>query len=191
MKSWSSCFLLLALVLSACNEKKVHEQQLLLDINQLIDAQITSLSQARDSIAKTSAMNGRQSFTLFLPTREILESELDMYRQLDDINKKTLRDGYTRSEVDDTKSNLKIYQFSNELARVSQVRIFYHEHLTQVKRIEGVVKEANQLYVNWKKLSLEFDEINGLPKLVAYGFDGYQKTVMRDTIHFSIRASIK
>lgn len=182
----------LLLFATACYQKPAAKDFGLLDFDHLVDEQISQLSQHRNSLEKEAAVGAHRSDSTLVPTPEIWKTELDIFRRLQLINKPIHQDAY-RSEgpLDDPRSNLKIQQYTSDSSPLIVLRIYYHQSIERVRRIEGVLKESNQLYASQRSLTMEFDEVAGRPVLTGYEIDGYQKVALRDTVHFSVLGKIK
>lgn len=174
-----------------CVEQRVSDKPVLFSISELIDEQILQLQQEGDSVTKVAEVDGKQSGRRFLPTAESWGAELDIYRQLDLVNKTIYESEFHQAgPLEDPKSNLQIQEFSSETAPLSLLLVYYQESVNRVRKIEGVLKESNPLYTSWKKLTLEFEETGGKASLTSYGIEGFQKVAFRDTVRFSIRVHI-
>ncbi len=162
-----------------------------IDFDRLIDEQIGALSQHKNTLEKVAEVGGHPSDSTFVPTAEIWKAELAIFRQLGIVNK-PLHGGSYREEgpLDDPRSNLKIQQYVSDSSPLALLRVYYHETIGRVRKIEGTIREANQLYTSERRLTLEFDEENSKPFLIFYGISGYQKVALRDTIRFSVKARI-
>lgn len=186
-------FWLLGLVflLSCSRATPKTESNQSLDIDQLLETQITQLGQHKNVLDKEADVDGTRSDSTFVPTPEIWKSELEIFRQLNLINKPIHKGAYLKEgPLDDTRSNLKILQYSSTTSRLISLKIYYQNDPRQFKRIEGLLHETNQLYTNDRSLTLEFDDDNGKPLLVSYSVVGFQKVAVRDTVKFYVRGHI-
>ncbi len=174
-----------------CSPSPASTSSVPIDFDQLIDEQINALSQHKNTLDKEAEVDGHRSDTSFVPTAEILKAELAIFRELGIVNK-PLHKGSYREEgpLDDSRSNLRIQQYVSDSSPLGLLRVYYHGTIGRVRKIEGTIKEANQLYTSERNLTLEFDEDGGKPLLVFYGIRGYQKVALRDTVRFSVQARI-
>ena len=177
-------------MLAACSSKQKSSEKYF-DFDGLINAQISELSERKRVLDKSAQLKGVQSDTTFVPDTEGWEAELDLFRQLEVLNKPTHQKTYrVEGPLDDSKSNLKIKQFYAGSNSLPFIRIYYLTELRKVKKIEAVVSESNVLYAGSQRLTMEFEEEDGRPMLIRYGVSGFQKLVMRDTVNFSVHGQI-
>src|SRR5258708_31978688 len=147
---------LLFLFAAACSQEQRPALKLF-DFDGLIDDQISQLSQRMRVLDKEVDMGGIKSDSTFLPSAKGWESELEIFRHLEMINKPSYRDIYKIEDpVEDTKSNLKIRQYSTASAPVPLVKLFYQNELTQLKKIEAATTEKNLLYSTRRDLLMQF-----------------------------------
>jgi hypothetical protein len=192
MKIDRSFYLLGLVFLLACSPVAPKtESSLALNIDQLIETQITHLAQHKNVLEKEADVDGTRSDSTFVPTPEIWKSELEIFRQLNLINKPVHKGAYRQEgPLNDTRSNLKIMQYVSTTSPLVLLKIYYQNDPAIFKKIEGILRESNQLYTNNRSLSLEFDEDNGTPMLITYSVVGFQKVAVRDTVKFYVRGHI-
>ncbi|MDZ4714023.1 MAG: hypothetical protein SH819_01020 [Cytophagales bacterium] len=192
MKSTVRTALGLVFLCAACSESSESGTRSLYDFNKLIDTQIELLSRNNYILEKTAAVNASLSDTLFVPTASHWKGELDLFRQLEIINKPIYVGGYLASgPVKDSRSNLKIQTYSHVSAPLAELRFYYQDSPEKIRRIEAILSEANALYASKKTLRLEFEDAEGIPLLLAYSLDGFQKVALRDTVRFQMRGRIR
>lgn len=179
------------LLLAGCSETKDASQPALFKFNELIDTQIDLLSQKKYTLEKSAAVDTSHFFNTFVPTPDNWRSELDIFRQLEMVNRPIYRNGYQSSgPLKDTRSNLKIHQYSSNSSPVILFRVYYQDQISKLKKIEATLAESNFLYSSRKALTLEFEEVDGMQLLTTYSIDGFQKVALRDTVTFRMRAQI-
>lgn len=175
---------------AACSQeqKSTHKY---FDFDRLIDDQISQLSQRMRVLDKEAAMSDVKSDSTFLPSGKGWESELEIFRELEIINKPAYQMAYkVEDPVEDTKSNLKIRQYSSAASPVSLVKFYYQNEFERLRKIEADIVENNLLYTNSRTLVMEFDEVDGKPLLIKYTMNGFQKMVLSDPVRFSVSGAI-
>lgn len=182
---WTLLFLL-----AACSQEQKSTKKFY-DFDGLIDEQISQLSQRMRVLDKVAQMSTTHSDTTFLPTVNGWESELEIFRQLETINKPTFQNAYRITDpVEDSKSNLKIRQYVAFDVPIPVVRFYYQEEFSRLKKIDAEITEKNLLYTTHRALTMEFDEEDGKPLLIRYAMSGFQKMVLRDTVRFTMKGQI-
>lgn len=185
---WSLAFLLL---LSACRSDKKDNQKFF-DFNALINDQVNQLSQQKKPLSKKVSLEQTRSDTTFLPSQSDWEAELEMFRELEQINKPSLRQAYKVEDgLQDKKSNLLIKRLSASGINAPVVEFFYQNNFSRLKKIEASLKESNPLYQASRILKMEFDEIeSGRPFMTRYSISGFQKMILRDTVRLSVEGEV-
>ena len=182
---------LLLVLLTACAEEK-KSQNKYFDFDKLIDDQIVLLTEQQRVLVKAATLDGAAQDTVFQPSKQGLEMELEAFRLLETINKPAFQQSYKVADaLEDPVSNLKIHEFTSHEARVTSVRLYYHNDLSQLKKIECAVVQQNLLYSNRDRLIMQFDDENGKTVLTGYSMSGYQKMILGDTVRFSIQGLIE
>lgn len=180
-----------ACILSACNRANQQYDKAYFDFDSLINVQVAGLRKAQSTIHKKSMINGKQDESSFVPDSLKLANELDVFRQLDLINKPLYRDAYEIKDGEkDTKSNLLIRSYTSKTpSPVSMVKFYYKSSALELKKIESVFHEENALYDTKRHLLLEFDDSSGSLLLSGYSLSGTQKMILNDTVNFSVNVS--
>lgn len=181
--------------LSACNRSNLTYNKPHFDFDSLVTHQLKWLSPLGDSIKKIAVMDGKQDASAFQATEEALRHELDIFQQLDVINKPIFKKAFLISAEEDTKSNLKVrlYQFnqqSNIKSPVDFVRFYYLNDIHHLKKIESVYQEENALYFTKRNLTVEFEEKADRSMLKRYSISGVQKMILNDSVKFTISGTI-
>lgn len=177
--------------LIGCESRTVSKKNYV-DIDSIINAQVNSLVAAKARISKAATLGNVKDQVEFVPDSLGWATELDIFRQLDVINKPTNKDGYRITDGEkDTNSNLmtRSYQAKSELP-VRLLKLYYYENLTGLKKIEAVFAEKNTLYSTERSLAMSFDEHAGKNLLTNYSIDGIQKMIVSDTVRFTVQCNV-
>ncbi len=70
------------------------------------------------------------------------------------------------------------------------MKFYYHNDFAQLKKIEATIHEDNLLYANGLVLVMEFEDETGRPLLSHYSMNGFQKMILRDSVHYSLEGQI-
>jgi hypothetical protein len=182
---------LLVFLLGACTQEQTVTKKYF-DFDKLIDEQISLLAGQHRTLVKAASLGAAPKDSVFRPSKQGWERELEAFRLLENINKPAFQNLYTvQDALADPQSNLKIHQFSSDKARVALVRLYYHDNLSRLKKIECVLFQKNLLYANSDQLTMLFDEENGKNVLTGYTMHGYQKMILGDTVRFTVRGTIE
>jgi hypothetical protein len=174
----------------ACNHAPVSTQKFF-DFDGLIDDQVEQLDQSRGVLEKSVKMGLNGTDSTYVPSAKGWESELEIFRDLEIINRPTYRDAYKLDDpLPDIASNLKVRQYVSVKSPLHLVRFYYQNEFGNLKKIEAAFTEKNILYSTSRSLLMEFDDHNGKPQLTHYAMDGFQKMVLSDTVRFSVQGNI-
>jgi hypothetical protein len=184
--------LVLTVVLFAgCSEKKVVGTKTFLSFDSLVNEQIGRLKSNGYELNKSVQIDGKHEETRFVPDSTQWASELEIFRQLDAVNKASFRDAYVVNETRDTNSNLTVREIKTQQdAPVSLVRLFYLRSPADIRRIEATWFEENALYTNTRRMTMEFESAGTGLIVHRYRVEGFQKMVMDDSVRFVIAGEI-
>ena len=177
--------------LAGCETKSVSKQTYL-DIDSLIDVQIKNLTLAGAHVEKTAVLGNTSDQSQFVPDSTGWSSELDVFRELNTINKPIYKDQYVITDGEkDSNSNLIIrtYQAKDDLP-VRSLSLYYYKSLNSIKKLKAVYNKENILYSTERTLTMNFDEVKGKHLLADYSVSGIQKMIVSDTVRFSITCHI-
>jgi hypothetical protein len=179
------------ILLTACNRTNQQYDKAYFDFDSLINVQVVELLKFKSTIRKKSEINGKNDESSFVPDSTNLANELDVFRQLDLINRPLYRKSYEVIDgLKDTKSNLLIRSYTaTSPSPVPYVKFYYQSSSRVIKRIESVFQEENALYDTKRKLILEFDDSSGSILLSSYQLQGAQKMILSDSVNFSVDVS--
>lgn len=180
-----------AFLLTACNRVNQQYDKAYFDFDSLINVQVAELIKSKVTLSKISVINGKRDSSSFVPDSLKLANELDVFRQLDMINKPLYRTSYDVKEGEkDTKSNLLIRSYiAKSPSPVPYVKFYYQSLSHDVKKMESFFREENALYNTSRNLTLLFDDSSGSPLLSGYQLSGSQKMILSDTVNFSVIVS--
>jgi hypothetical protein len=180
-----------AFLLTACDRTSQKYDKAYFDFDSLINAQVIELRKAKSEINKNSTINGKHDNSSFVPDSTKLANELDVFRQLDLINKPLYRKSYDVKDWEkDTKSNLFIRTYTATTpSPVPYVKFYYQTSPREIKKIESIFQEKNSLYDTRRNLTLLFDDSSGVFLLTGYQIMGSQKMILSDTVNFSVDVS--
>ena len=181
------------MLLVACLETK-RDTVKLYPLDSLIRAQAHLLTDSKARLEKKAEIDGVVEQVSITPndTTAWLH-ELDMFSALNSINMPTHLGEYeVQDGVADKKSNLTIRSFiTTKSLPVVYLKLFYHEKLNKLRRIEALYHEENALLKGSRHLTMEFRDIYDKTTLTAYVVEGSQEMFLHDNVKFSVRASIK
>ncbi len=180
-----------AVLLTACNKQNEKYDKAYFDFDSLVNAQVDVLAKAHSTLAKSVSLDGKVDQSSHATDSTLLAQELDVFRQLDLINKPLYRNTYEVIDGEkDTQSNLRVKRYKAKTpAPIAFVTFYYHDDFTQIKKIESVYQETNSLYATKRQLRLEFDDSTGTMVLSKYRMTGSQKMILSDSVKFTIEAS--
>jgi hypothetical protein len=177
------------LLVWSCKQSEAVYDKPYFDFDSLINRQQQALLIAKATLTKTVTLDSAKEEITFQADSIVLVKELDVFRQLDVINKPGFKDKYKISDGEkDSRSNLTIrrYEALEAEAPVPYVLFYYQNEFNRIHKIESVYREDNTLYGTERKFLLEFDDASGKPLLSRYKLTGVQKMIVSDSIAFSV-----
>lgn len=181
------------LLLAACSQQKATQQtKKFTDIEALIIAQESLLAKGRYELVKYVEINGHRDTTMVKPDPAGWKTELNIFTQLDLINKPTYRDSYDTTTVKDDVSNLTINKLvAKSAVPVPSINFFYLKNKSDIRKITAEFVEDNALYLNRRSMFLEFELLHDTLVLRHYKFTGLQRMALSDTVSFSIEGEVR
>lgn len=162
-------------------------------VDSLIHAQAIKLTELQATLDKEVMFGARKEVVSLAPKDTVSWlRELEVFSVMEGINKPINRDRYKIVESTDSKSNLRIRSFrtSDDLP-VSYVNLYYHGQPSKIRKIEAQYSEQNGLFKTGRMLSMEFDNMNGLPVMTSYSISGGQKMFADDTVRYDIKGRVR
>ena len=177
------------LFLSCSNEKQ--KAVSLYNVDSLINTQIRYLLDHKATVNKKAILNGTEEVATTNPDSAAWSEELAIFFELGVVNKPIHRATYKIETLADVKSNLLVKSFTTtEDLPVKFLKVYYHDSMDQLRKIEAQYDEANGLYSSKRFLTMEFEKIYEQTILTSYSIAGGQKMFLDDSVQYTIRASI-
>lgn len=161
-------------------------------IDSLVNAQVNLLTDAKARLKKEVGLGEKMDTTTIIPDSIAWVKELDIFRQLQIINKPLNQKSYRVEDgLHDPASNLSIKAFttSDDLP-VRFMRIYYQHSIDKPRRIDASYDVENRLYASARLISMEFRQVNNKTILNSYSISGGQKMVLGDSVNFFIKGRI-
>ena len=183
--------LLAGWLLMSCSQNKAVVNKTFFNFDSLVDVQVSKLGDTQYELSKSVTIDGKNENTHFNPTEEQWQNELQIFKQLDALNKASFRDAYVISEGRDTNSNLNVREIkANRPVPVSSVKFYYLRNSTDLRRVEAIWLEENSLYTNARKMIIELEPSSKGQIVHRYSIEGSQKMVMDDSVKFVIAGEV-
>jgi hypothetical protein len=180
-----------ALLAGGCVKKNQQVDSPYLDFDSLINTQVDALTKAKATLTKSVLLSGKTDQSVLAMDSTLLAQELDVFRQLDLINKPLYNDAYEISDGEkDSQSNLIIRRYRVKVtAPVPFVTFYYQNDFKEIRKIEAAFREVNSLYATERQMVLEFDKVSNKLLLSKYKLTGGQKMILSDSVLFSIHGT--
>ena len=182
--------LIIALFIS-CKQSTVKYDKPYFDFDSLVQNQVKVLGKSKWK--KFSQLNQKTDTVLLQP--DSMRAELDIFTQLDVINKPIFKGKYAVEEQKDVHSNLMVrrYRFQEKekdklKSAVPFVEFYYYKQFSDLRKIISAYSEKNLLFNSSRELTLEFEE-NPSKKITAYQVKGFQKMLLSDSVRIRISAT--
>ncbi len=188
----ASLLFCIVLVAVGCQKQEVKSKRYF-DLDSLVNAQVDYLSQSKASLKKEATISDKSSSSVNSLDSTTWSHELDVFRQLDLINRPIYSDVYSMTDGEkDLKSNLLIRSYeASANSPVPYLRLYYQTIPSRLKKLEALYQETNSLYNSQRKLEMYFDDTTGKSYLAGFFIEGDQKMILSDSVHYTIRAEIQ
>ena len=184
--------LLATAIFSSCSEKQPVTQHSFYNIDSLVDRQVQTLKSSKYELNKVVEIGGKQEQTHLTPDSTQWATELEVFRQLAQVNKAAFRDAYVVSDMRDTNSNLTVREIrAQRPVPVSLVRLYYLRTPADLRKVEATFVEENEVYTNTRQMVLELERFSNGNLLRRYRVKSLQKFMMDDTVRFVIAGSVE
>lgn len=161
-------------------------------MDSLVTAQVMKLTDLNLTLKKEARVN--QSVSTSTTALDSLgwADELDVFRQVDIINRPTYRDAYEVTDGQkDLNSNLTVRTYTSQgNTPVAYVQFFYLDSWSRLKKIKALYREKNRLFEMNRALEMFFDDHGGKPLLTGFRVEGHQKMILSDSVHYSIQSAV-
>lgn len=180
------------LALTGCGPKEAGHR--LYPIDSLISAQAKTLAKLNAVLHKQAFMGSKTDSSIYSPKDSLAwNSELDIFRQLEVINKPVSQASYLIDDnLYDPGSNLTVKAFTSTRKElpVQYMRVYYDRSPVRPRKIEAQYAEFSALYKSYRLLELEFQQINNKTVLTSYTVRTGQKMVLADSVAFFLKGKI-
>jgi hypothetical protein len=183
--------LVLVGLFSGCDQKT--ERAHFYPIDSLVKNQKLNLTKNQAILYKYAILQQGIDTIIYTP-KDTIEwgEELDIFGDLDVINKPVNKGLYLDTLLYDPGSNLTVKAFTTTKdLPVKSLRIFYDRSDRIPRKIEAEHQEVNFLFSTYRTLSMEFQQIDDQTVLTSYTISGGQKMILGDSISFSVRGRIQ
>ena len=186
--------LLVVCLLTACGTGTDDQRFTYFDIDSLINENVAFLLTAKATLHKNASIDEKKDSASFTPKDSASWAhELDIFRQIDLINKPANRTQYqVDSGLNDTNSNLHLIVYTTKAdLPLKFLKLYYYKQVANLKKIETLYEDNNALYKSVRYLSLEFQSVREKNIITSYNIHGGQKMMLGDSTVFALQASIK
>ncbi|MBS1557307.1 MAG: hypothetical protein JST69_01165 [Bacteroidetes bacterium] len=176
----------------SCVSDEQKNKKIYFDFDSLMTAQVKNIKKNEIVLLKKTILNSLTDSLSLKPDSIQLKNEMEMFRQLDDINKPMYKGWYKIETKEDVNSNLKVRTFTtNTKATVPFVKLFFNQKINRLKRIESSWAENNAMMNTQRFLMLEFEDHNDQPRLMHYRVTGHQKVIFSKSVSLAVEGWIK
>ena len=177
------------IVLTACSGRKAITKNDFYNFDSLVTTQVAKLKGFE--LNKSVSIDTTQDQTHLTPDSSQWANELEIFRQLAQVNKATFRDAYTVNDVRDTNSNLTVREIKAQRdVPVSLVKLYYLRTPDDLRKVEATFVEENALYTNTRKMMMELVRLNNTNLVHRYRVESIQKFMVSDSVRFVIAGEV-
>lgn len=155
-----------------------------------MDAQVKNLSLQHATLNKDAMLQQKTESVVLTPDSAQWEKELAVFRQIREINKPVNRSAYRVDYRTVNGATVKSITGTPK-QQVQYLKLYYHQSLADVSKIEALYTENNSLFNTTRTLTMEFQSINNKSMLSSYSIVGTQKMLLGDSINFTLQGSVK
>jgi hypothetical protein len=178
-------------MLCSCAREEAKTINVFYDMDSLLTMQQKLLAERKPVLIKQATLSGKSdSLEVSDLNEEGWSKEFQIFRELD-LNKKPVnKENYTiHMDIPDPYSNLFICEYEAKSdVPVRKVKIYYHDKLSNPRRIEGEFYEYNGLYTSTRTMVMELNNVRNKTLVTRYSVAGGQKMILDDTVEFQINA---
>jgi hypothetical protein len=179
---------LAAIMMSACGNSVVNEP-LFYAVDSLISSQVKYLAKSAASLNKVSSLNGQSTQSTYAPGDTVAwNKELEIFRQLDQINKPVNRGLYETKTVGDRGKRSMLFRAIEKDLTVEELELIFVDN--RLRSMKGRIKEENSMYEAKRLLRMDFDDHDGSALIRSYSLKGGQEIFLGDSVHYDIVATI-
>lgn len=184
--------LVLAGIFSSCKQERSVSGYY--PVDSLLKEQIQLLTNTSVSLQKEAWINSAHQDTLIVSLDSATWSnELDMFNEIDWINRPINQGGYTiLDQQNDPYSNLIIREYrANKNRTIQYLKLYYQDTPTKLRKLESLYEMESALLFSKRKLTMEFTDLYNKNILSSYSVEGKQKLVMGDSVHYLIKGKVQ
>lgn len=174
----------------ACGQQNAVYDKPFIDIDSLLNQQVHQLVAQQARLHKTTEAGGTPGEKTWLPDSLQWAAEMEVFRQLDDVNRPGVTRQYAIVGKKDSLSNLQVVMYQAPDAPLTELALYFLPRPRQLKKIAARLQRSNPLFTASRAVALEFDHWQGQPRLARYHVQGFQKMVLGDSITYQISGTV-
>lgn len=176
-------------LLFSCTQKQSAVQKSFYNFDSLVTAQAGKLKGFE--LTKSVLIDTAGEQAQLIPDSTQWTNELELFRQLAEVNKASFRDAYVVNDLRDTNSNLTVREIKAQRdVPVSLVRLYYLHTPDDLRKVEATFVEENALYINTRKMMMELVRFNDTNLIHRYRVESVQKFMVSDSVRFVIAGEV-
>jgi hypothetical protein len=183
------------LLMASCHQKNLTYDKPYFDFDSLVHSQISALKKIKLEIVKKTTLDGVEDSVVITPDTSEWKHELEVFQQLDVINKPMYKGEYLVTEGKDIHSNLVVRSYRKKdsivPSPVAEVRIYFLDDIRKLRKIESSFTENNIMYGTSRTLVLEFEDNESVPVLSHFKVKGAQKMILSDSVKLSVEGQTR
>ncbi len=192
MKYFFFYLLTISVLTSSCQAPEGIGQEPYFSVQDLMKQQMVLLDSLNPEVKITGALKGQQET---INTHKDSSAWSSLFQLFDDadINQPVLQGQYVATDTFDKQSNLPVRLYEAKEGtntNIPYLKVYYQDSLKDVRRIETAFEEKNALYDTQRKMTADFELVQGAPRITQYDITGKQKMIMQDSVLYHMQASI-